>query len=393
MRAVGILVSGVLLATACTNSGASHNFTVRDSAGVTIVESAEPRWASESLWMVDSTPLLDLATTATGPNHEFSQVSDAVRLADGSIAVADAGSSQVRQFTPEGEFAWALGRTGGGPGEFQQLSNLTRLPGDSIVAFDYWLGRLTVISARGSFGREVHAVRPGPGVEKLLALTDSTFVAQFSEYDEMDGQAGLFRVPARILRLSTGGGVVDTIATIRGTETFIIPTGAMRPLFPRMGHMTADDGRVYVGSAEQLAYAVYSTDGGLERIVRVPDFDLRVSADEIQRERDAMLGPRPSARARSMADALPAPTTRPAYAQLVVDTTGAVWAAGFRAFADTVGPTPWQLFTPDGEWLGSTMLPRRLRVFEIGRDYLLGVNLDSLDVERVQLLRLRRERF
>lgn len=35
-------------------------------------------------------------------------------------------------------------------------------------------------------------------------------------------------------------------------------------------------------------------------------------------------------------------------------------------------------------------MPDRFTVFEIGRDYLLGVRRDDLDVEHVQLLRLDR---
>ncbi len=88
--------------------------------------------------------------------------------------------------------------------------------------------------------------------------------------------------------------------------------------------------------------------------------------------------------------ALPAPATRPGYAQMVVDATGAVWLGPYRARSEAAAPNRWQVFSPDGEWLGTVTLPQRLRVHEVGTDYILGVHPDADDVEHVQLLRLDR---
>lgn len=388
-RAALLLLASVTLI-GCGDTNRNVVAVERDSAGVTIVESATPRWTSAQRWVIDTVPLLDLATSGAGVAHEFSDVVDAVRREDGSIVVADAGSSQVRAFNARGDLQWTLGRAGEGPAEFSRLSNLTRYLGDSIVAFDYWLGRLTVISDAGAFGRDAHAVKPGPGVERLVHLGDTTFAAQLSAYAEMANNAGLFRIPAHIVMLSAVGAILDTLTTIPGIETYLLPRGDMQPLFRRAGHMTARDGRIYTGSAEAFEYRVHSKDGRLERIVRLPGFDLSVTADEVQREREAMLGADPHPLLRDLVEQLPNPVTRPAYDQLVVDATGAVWASGSRARADTTGPTTWQLFDADGGWLGSAVLPRRLRVFEIGVDHILAVQPDSLDVEHVQLLRLTR---
>lgn len=394
MRAIGAFVLGALTVAACTGDAPDARTVQRDSAGVTIVESSAPRWQATDAWRVDTTPLLDLARTGTGPNHEFYQVVDALRLADGSIVVADGGSHQVRRFSPTGDFQWALGREGDGPGEFRGFENLARFRGDSILAFDYRLGRATILDAAGQLGRSFYPVRQGPGLEELLVLDDSTLVAQLSDYEQMGGNAGLFRIPASVLMISSSGTILDTLTTIPGIETFLLPRGDTRPLFPRDGHLAAANGRAYVGSADRMEFDVYDAAGRLERIVRVPTFDLHLSPDEIQRERDFFLGPRlngnPSPRVRDIVDALPDPAARPAYDQLVVDATGAVWAAGYRAYSDSIGPTRWQVFAPDGAWLGTTELPRRLRVFEIGEDYVLGAYSDSLDVEHVQVRRLRR---
>ena len=48
----------------------------------------------------------------------------------------------------------------------------------------------------------------------------------------------------------------------------------------------------------------------------------------------------------------------------------------------------WQGFGRDGKPAGSFLVPGRFRVFEIGRDYVLGKWWDELDVEHVQLYAL-----
>jgi hypothetical protein len=50
----------------------------------------------------------------------------------------------------------------------------------------------------------------------------------------------------------------------------------------------------------------------------------------------------------------------------------------------------WTVFSPEGRALGSVVTPPGLRVLEIGRDYVLGVWQDELDVEYVRMHRLDR---
>jgi len=79
-------------------------FVVRDSAGVTVATSSTPRWASapEEAWTISPTPLLDLSTASSGPEHEFYRVADIVRLSDGRIVVANTGSFELRIYAPDG---------------------------------------------------------------------------------------------------------------------------------------------------------------------------------------------------------------------------------------------------------------------------------------------------
>jgi hypothetical protein len=133
---------------------------------------------------------------------------------------------------------------------------------------------------------------------------------------------------------------------------------------------------------------VLGANGRLERIIRVPDYDLHLSAQELQAERDWRLGEDPSPFVRDYVSSLPDPETKPAYADLLVDTEGFAWAAKFQGRAESNEPQRWNVFDPAGEWLGSVQVPARFTVYEIGRDYVLGLWRDADDVEHVRMYEL-----
>ena len=126
----------------------------------------------------------------------------------------------------------------------------------------------------------------------------------------------------------------------------------------------------------------------LTQRARVPDFDLSLSAEEIDEARRAMLPAGLPPQLREVAELIEIPEFRPAYSKLLIDITGNIWAAGYYPRTGPEGPTEWQVFAPDGQWLGLVRTPARFTVLEIGVDYLLGVFRDDLDVEHVQLLGL-----
>jgi hypothetical protein len=109
----------------------------------------------------------------------------------------------------------------------------------------------------------------------------------------------------------------------------------------------------------------------------------------IQAERNAMLTLM-SERMRDYIAELPAPGRRPAYSDLKLDADGFVWAAEYHGLQGAGEPTAWLVFSPQGEWLGSVSTPPRFEVYEIGKEYILGLLRDDFDVEHVQVLALSR---
>jgi len=156
-------------------------------------------------------------------------------------------------------------------------------------------------------------------------------------------------------------------------------------------------GKVYVGDADLMEYKIFSGSGRLEKIIRAPGYDLRITPEDMVKEKAARLGPDPSPAALRGFSALSLPKTKPAYSDLLVSADGFVWTREYqniwaerRAAPGNREPSEWTVFGPDGRWLGSILIPARFVVFEIGPDFVLGLGRDDLDVQHVQLLRLNR---
>lgn len=89
---------------------------------------------------------------------------------------------------------------------------------------------------------------------------------------------------------------------------------------------------------------------------------------------------------------MPTPSTKPAYTDLLIDTEGHIWAGAHQPFATfRQQPRSWEIFDPDGRWLGALETPAGFTVYEVGTNYILGVFADSLGVEHVQVLDLTRQ--
>ncbi len=390
VRAISIrCVVGAIGLAGC---GESPDLTVRrDSLGVAIVESNGPAWSVRPAWQVDTAPLLSLGREDGGPAEEFHQVVATVQQRNGDIAVIDGGSAELRLFDSSGRHRWTFGRRGSGPGEFRQILALLRWPGDSLAVFDYMLGRLTIVSPEGRLGRVVPVLGGGPGTHGLQILDDSVLVAKSILLAALSG-TGHTRLPAAIITATLASSDPDTIAIVPAEETILFGGGGSGGiLYGKDASVAVAGNTIVLGTAERLEIMWLDGKGRLTQLAKVPAFDLSIPADELKRERNFLLGAHPSPQVVARVDAMPVLTERPAYKSLVGDPTGAVWAAPHIPFSDRETNRPWQVFASSGEWLGPFTMPAGFRPHDIGRDYLLGVQADSLGVEQIRLLRLRRE--
>ena len=86
------------------------------------------------------------------------------RLSDGSVAVVDRASAEIRIFDASGRHVRSMGQRGEGPGEFTDAFILWVTAGDTLWVGNYYPWSYTVFTAQGQFVRSIRLepVYPNP---------------------------------------------------------------------------------------------------------------------------------------------------------------------------------------------------------------------------------------
>lgn len=386
----------VLLATAgCSGDGAGDAVTVRDSAGITIVENEGIGWAEGEGWTVTRDPTVDIGVLEGAAEYQFFRVSDARRLPDGRIVVADA--NELRYFDAEGVYLFTAGREGKGPGEFQGLGWIRPYPGDSLLAYDIPLVRASLWDLEGRFGRTYRLDVPGEAgfVFGADVFSDGTALVKAPQLFRGAIPNGASKRDETYHTYSNHGEFIDSVGSFPGPDRFI-RTGRdgdqtwvalMTPPFGREPTLSVFGERFYFGSAETYEIECRALDGTLQTLVRRTVAPRTVSGDHVARWVDrevADIEDESDRRSRrEQYEEMPVPETMPAYAALKTDDLGNLWVREFDPGAE-IGRA-WTVFDSAGRMLGPVTLPPGFRATHLGDDFVLGVWRDDLDVEHVRL--------
>lgn len=392
---------------------------VTDSAGITVVEVRGPTWDEGGEWRVRPEPRLRIGTLEGAPEEELHHVADAAIADDGSVVIADGGSGEIRIFDDSGDHVRSFGRAGDGPGEFRAVRAL-RLDGDTLLVYDARPGRITRFDLAGRpLGVTTLEVPEGRRPPSRVAwLPDGGVVGAVAWAEPTGGSrtvpdGELRRDPVALLRFDEDGRLADTLLVHPGSEVFHVSSaeegGVFRtfettPPFGRVsvwagGAAAADaaagvdgvDG-VWLGTGEEYELRYHDSHGAVRRIVRHPGGEVPLDPVRIDSARASALEGVDSPRFRRMVDLLyrrdHQPSVLPPYSAMVTDVEGNVWVREYRPPEGRA--VRWDVFRPDGTLLGGVELPARFRPLRIGRDRMLGVATDELDVERVEVLALTR---
>ena len=390
LRGVAVLLLCGLAS--CVNQESGPPLLVqRDSAGIEIIEATRPLWGDSSLWHIDPEPLLDLTLTGSGTNHEFYRVRGMKQRPDGSLVVADRGSQEVRVFSEAGEFRGSFGGPGEGPGEFRNLWGIENV-GDTLLALDR--SRVTVVAPDLALARTFDLAERAWSLDYLGG---GTILAVATPPGLPEAPAtGLIRLPEVLTLVNLDGVKIDDIGETPGSESYVSAGenyASGSPLFGKGSHVAALGQRIFLGPSDAMQVEVLDMTGNLVRILRIPDYPLDLTDARIATEREARFEDLPSPAPpviRQLVEDLPAPATRPAYANMLVDPSGAIWLELYRGMSERDRPQEWLILDADGTWLGTVEVPDRFRVLELRMDTMLGVWRDEVDVEHPQVLRLRR---
>ena len=401
----------LLFLLACGDAGTpppSSN-TVTDSAGIRVVTTPPGDLVYAEL---AEGPVLSIGQLSGPDELLFGRIQSARRDAAGNVVVADGQAYEIRIFDEDGRHLRSLGREGEGPGEFESLQGAWPVADGGIVAADIILDRITQFGPEGTAtgtatfsgmeglsgfpvglagpGMVLSGVRP-PYVYSLASLSGSP-------KDIMDAMIG-GEENRRILfvRHRFDGTPVDTVAegrdalrasVSRGTGMEMEVTTLTVPFSPRSVAAGSSHG-VVVTDGAAYGVQVFGENGSLRLIARLDDpRPIRTDAHVERYVRGSLS----ESNERQIQDVIeryrqsPLPDSLPAYTELLFAEGGEVWAQRYGLPDEPM--RRWDVFAPDGVYLGRVAVPASFRIEEVSRGEVLGVATDELGVERVQLREL-----
>ena len=395
----------VVVAAACgAGETAADGPTVRDSAGVRIVDNAPVDTAA--VWRVGEEPVLEIGAVQGSVEYQLDGVTDVARAPNGTILVAERGSRQLSVFDSAGEHLRTAGGEGGGPGEFRRLSELAWLPGDTLAAWDGRQGRISLFTAGGVFVRSRTLSPPDDAVtlQFLGVLANGDAVGGgLGRFGGEDGPSdGRYRRPLSIHRYGGGQSPGPRLTRIPGDEMFRTSyrSGGREGflLFPHpfgTSTSTAVGGeRVCVSTGERFGIRCRSPDGRLLTVVRDSVRRRPVTDEAIDRLLESRLADieHQDLRRRvreSFESVRDFPDRMPALDRLLIGSEGDLWVRAYRPEYEE-GGRRWTVFGPDGIRRARVTMPPKFRPYVIERDLVVGQWTDELGVNFVRVYRLGR---
>ncbi|MEZ4425962.1 MAG: hypothetical protein R3E98_21380 [Gemmatimonadota bacterium] len=407
MRRTSVL--GLLLAPATALSAscgarteAGPSFQVRDSAGVEIVTSTAPAWSERETWSVDPAPRLVLGGGSADTGEELWDIRALAVLPGERTAVALGTAGEVRIYDAEGARVLTIGADGDGPGEFRDPRGLALQPPDTLLVLDR--ERIQTFLLDGTLLATTRLPPPNSVDASAYAfpmniLPDRSVLAVVSR--------GPSELPSGIFRPDQGAAVYGPTGTTtllgwgRGIEQEMLGEGArVMPIvapFARYGHLTAGGSAPYryaVADNGTYEIRIFDGSGAVRQIVRriVEPVPVQTGWVEAWKEeqRQASWTQRRLPDLERGWSSMTVNETLPAFERFLVDQQDHLWVEQVRP--TSVGPTRYDVFAPEGRYLGSVTLPDGYRPIPepvITRDRFVGVWADAMDVETVRVYALR----
>lgn len=397
---------------ACENTPAPEAGAMRDSAGIMIVENESALWNDASAWHVSSEPTVTIGVLDGKPEYQLFRASGAFALSDGRIVVANNGTSELRYYSPTGEYLFSAGGRGGGPGEFQSMEWGRRTNGDSVVVYERD-GTISLFDKQGGF---VDAVRL-----ELNAKVSPTYVARLTRGTylvlrdpEISPEAfakayterpmGTMRETIDAVAYDADGSIRTTLGSFPGssfdTQLRRAPgKGVQGPVrlpvwfAPNIGAVAFADS-FYIGTGDTYEVVLHDAEGKIRRIVRRdhdPDEITQATITEkIEQARTANTeGPKAAyfdAQVTWLSET-PAAAHFPAYgSRLHVDADHNLWVEQFTPERWNDDRIPdlglaYDVFDAGGQFLGLVELPPNFEPTDIGANYVLGLWEGEFEVQ------------
>ena len=383
----GAAVAAALSACETSSSGA-RDWTIRDSAGVTIVSNHPSELARGCIEI--AAPAEAIIRSGDGTNQStlpaLIQVRGATVLPDGRIAVLAAGTWQVLFYDAGGRFQHAAGRNGRGPGEYLRPSWLGPGGGDTLFVWDADQRRLTVLDGTGTLltTQKVDGAAEHPDIGGRFG--DGSYMLRPGMMVFYPRTSEVLRLPETYGRHELATGTTTLLAAGESREEALSETSGRYSLpFGKTTVVAVSRDHLILVDTGEPELRFHDLDGQVRRIVRWTSPPIPVTAQDradyvaYYAAEAPRFAPPPDAEfARE----------RPLLTSIITDQAGWVWVKKYSGGWEE--PSPWLVFDQDGILRCEVAPPARIAALEIGNDYLLSLMRDSTGEETVMRWELRR---
>jgi hypothetical protein len=360
---------------------------------------SEPREPELEQWSVSETPVVSIGAVDGDSAYLFQQIADLRFTPDGRIVVADQGLDVLRIFDGDGRFVLQAGGQGDGPGEFQDLRDLWIRPPDTIGVWDVGARRLTYFGADGAVERTVQLDVSGTAAEAgnldfvAGALDDGSLAVGALALAE-GGPPGADRVWME--RFGADGRHLGRLIEGTGFIRDRLANGGIGPIaFSPYPHFATDGRTVYHTNGYASAVTVWSGDTEQRTIVfPAVEHDLEGAWSTLETELERL----EIELYLEMVATAPRPDSIPSLAGLLVDDAGRLWAKQYDPATDALwlggGARPaggsWWVADAEGTLVARADVPAGFAPVQVEEDRVLGISVDDLGVERVEVRALSR---
>ncbi len=381
-------IAAAVLAACETPPYGAQDWTVRDSAGVTIVTNHPLEPARGCIEIATPAEVVIRSGDGTNPGSlpPLIQVRGGTLLPDGRTVVLAAGTWQILFYDAEGRFQHAVGRNGQGPGEFIRPTWLGSGRGDTLFIWDASQRRLTILDGTGTLltTQKVDGAAEHPDIGGRFG--DGSFLMR-------PGGAAFFPRTSDVVRLEeTYGrhdpstGVTTLLAAGKSREMALSETSGRYGLpFGRATVVAANRDHLILADTGEPELRFHDLNGQVRRIVRWTSPPIPVTAQD--RTDYAVHYAAESPRFAPPPDAEFA-RERPRLTSIITDHMGWIWVKRYSGGWEE--PPLWLVFDERGVLRCEIEPPARLLELEIGADYLLSLQRDSTGEETVMRWGLRR---
>jgi hypothetical protein len=379
----------------------------RDTVGDTVIVQT----LAGSAWDVDARlePEMRIGVFEGEDHYMLGDVAGLAVAPDGAVYPYDRQVPALRKYGADGRFIATFGRDGGGPGEYRNSDGgLAVLPDGRVLLRDPGNARISVFSPDGEYldgwplrgghftSRPLYVDTAGRAYTQIWGRDDDGNRYTALQPYGPDGATGdSIPVPERDFEPASITFSGESIALMNSV-----------PFSPQEHWTFSPHGYFVTGLSTAYSIDVHRADGTVLRIQRVAE---PVTVDRAEKEARRMGVTRNFQRyaADWQWNGPPIPDAKPPFQDLAVGTDGRIWVRlhqpGYlaeqadpddpTAVDDWAEPAVWDVFEPDGTYLGQVHAPRGFQTHPepvFGPEHVWAITTGELDVEYLTRLRIVR---